>query len=193
MQKNIDQLRTLKPHILCINKSIPEKQKIFFIDRDGVINDNSKYYVTSISDIVILPRVKEALNVLSEHGYSVIIITNQACIGKGLITLEEETQINKSIVSTIDSNKIIKGVICCPHLEEWRCSCRKPRVGMIYAAIEYFKLDIDHITSFWLIGDSKTDIECGRSVGIRCIQAYSEKHQDMDLYASILKALEVRL
>ena len=59
-----------------------------FIDRDGVINEDAGY-VHKPEDFILLPDVVEGLKLLQNAGYLIIIITNQAGIGRGIYTEDE--------------------------------------------------------------------------------------------------------
>lgn len=175
------------------NQVFEDKSKIVFLDRDGVINDNSHYYVSSVSGIVILPRVRQAIDMLYKYGYSVIIISNQSCIGKGLVSRQEMVQINNFIVSQIDLHHVIKGVFWCPHTEEDRCKCRKPQVGMLVEAINCFGLDSTNSSSFWFIGDSDSDVLCGENFGINSIKISSGQSHYADLYDAVVSLLKTAI
>ncbi|HFI0035610.1 TPA: D-glycero-alpha-D-manno-heptose-1,7-bisphosphate 7-phosphatase [Streptococcus suis] len=162
-EKNIK----LNPTIQIFNPFIFDKNKLVFLDRDGVINDNSDYYIVNVSDIIILEGVKEFIMYLSLKGFSIFIITNQSCVGKGLVTLKQEKEINRRIVSLIDYNQVIKSVIFCPHVIEDGCDCKKPATGMVDFIIDEFNLSFKNIESSYFIGDSVSDIECASSRKMR--------------------------
>lgn len=163
IKKNIQ----LKPTIQIFNDLILNKNKLVFLDRDGVINDNSNYYITCCSDIVILKGVKYFIKTLSEKGFSIFIVTNQSCIEKKLISLEKEKLINKKIISLVDCNQVIKAVIFCPHILENNCGCKKPKAGMIDVIIDKFSLSTENIENSYFIGDSISNIECANSRGMK--------------------------
>lgn len=62
-----------------------EKNRIIFLDRDGVINELREDYVKNFSEFVLLPDVGKHLSKLSQNGFKLIIITNQSAIGRGFL------------------------------------------------------------------------------------------------------------
>ena len=131
-------------------------KKAVFLDRDGVINEDSGY-VSKISDFKFINGVFEALRGFKELGYLLIIVTNQSGISRGFYTLKDFENLNKFMLSEFEKNGIeIKKVYFCPHSPEENCECRKPKAGMILAGIKEFDIDVSKSI---LIGDKPSDIE----------------------------------
>jgi D-glycero-D-manno-heptose 1,7-bisphosphate phosphatase len=144
-----------------------------FLDRDGVINENREDYVKSIDELRLLPGAAEAVSLLNTAGFKVVLVSNQQCIGRGLITHETLAEINQALLSQLTAaGAEIAGIYYCPHLKEDLCSCRKPKPGLLLKAAK--ELDID-LTESILVGDNATDIEAGRSAGCFTILALSGK------------------
>ena len=57
-------------------------------------------------------------------------------------------------------------VFVCPHAED-ACDCRKPRPGMLLAALRSFGLTPRDAV---MVGDADSDIEAGRRAGVRTVQ-----------------------
>ena len=73
-------------------------QKAVFLDRDGVINKlNPDGYILNFNQLKLLPGVGRAINYLNKNGYLVIVVTNQACVGKSLITEKKLNQIHEKM------------------------------------------------------------------------------------------------
>ena len=138
--------------------------KILFLDRDGVINKGIvNNYVTRWEEFEFLPGVKEALGALCGIGYSVIVITNQQCIGKKIITESELQMIHeKMTLELVSSGVSVLDIFVCPHLRSDNCICRKPKPGMLLQAKDKYDIDLSKAI---FIGDSASDIEAGRSAG----------------------------
>ena len=135
-----------------------------FLDRDGVINKNiDNGYVTCWEAFEFLPNALKAIQKLTAAGYQLIIVTNQACINKGIISSRMLEAIHSRMVEQIEANDgKIRAIYHCPHRDEDGCDCRKPKPGMlIQAATEH---GIDFSTAY-LIGDSSRDIAAGQQVG----------------------------
>ncbi len=143
--------------------------KAVFLDRDGVINDNSQlYYVTKVSDFKVLPGVKEALRELKALGFLIIIVTNQQAVGKGLMTEQELLQIHEFMKEQLPC---IDDVFYCPHLEG-TCDCRKPRTKLFELAGKKYSIDFK---KSWVVGDSERDIVPGKKLGCKTIRITKDK------------------
>jgi D-glycero-D-manno-heptose 1,7-bisphosphate phosphatase len=139
--------------------------KAAFLDRDGVINRKAPHggYITRWEDMQFLPGVAEAIGLLNRAGFLVIVITNQRCVAKGLITPAElETMHETMRAELARAGSTVDGVYYCPHELEPPCTCRKPRPGLLLEAARVHDLDL---AGSWMIGDSDIDVEAGRSAG----------------------------
>lgn len=135
-----------------------------FLDRDGVIIENREGYVRSWEDVEIFPQALEALASLSSTPLKVVIVTNQAAIGKGLLSLHTAEKINQQLIEIIRaSGGAIDGLYLCPHTAEDHCTCRKPQPGLILQAAQELEIDLSHSA---LIGDALTDLQAGQAAGI---------------------------
>jgi len=140
-----------------------KKQKVAFLDRDGVINIDYGY-VGKINQFEILPNVIDALKIIQDLDFKIIIVTNQSGINRGYYKLKDFKDVTKHFNEIVKNYGIcILETMYCPHLPSENCECRKPKPGMILEAIQ--KYNVDKKKSF-LIGDKDTDIEAGRSAGL---------------------------
>lgn len=139
--------------------------KIILIDRDGVFNQDRSDYVRTPAQLVILPKVPEAISRLNQAGFGVLIITNQAGVGKGLISPETLEAIHTQLKSVLASKGgHIHAIYHCPHLIEEHCNCRKPKPGMILQAQKQWGF-IPKET--WMVGDSTKDLQAALAAGCR--------------------------
>jgi histidinol-phosphate phosphatase family protein len=139
-------------------------ERFVLLDRDGVINRRIVGgYVTAWEEFQFLPGALEGLALLARRGVSALIISNQACVGKGLLAPEMLQQITRLFVKQIeDRGGRIGGVYYCPHRPEEGCGCRKPKPGLLFHA------QMAHGFRFsetYLIGDSPSDMATARAVG----------------------------
>jgi len=135
-----------------------------FLDRDGVINKKRNDYVKSWKEFIFLDGVDEALKLFSNHGYKIIIITNQSAINRKIITVENLNLIHENMKNSFHQKGIIiDAIFFCPHKPDDGCNCRKPKTGMIEKALQNFDLLPQNCI---LIGDSDVDIEAGKTMGI---------------------------
>jgi D-glycero-D-manno-heptose 1,7-bisphosphate phosphatase len=138
--------------------------KTVFVDRDGVINRDSPDYIKTCGEFHFLPGSVEALKLLSRRGYTVIVVTNQSVIGRGLTSPEELQRIFEKMKHGVKAaGGRIDDIMYCPHTPSDGCACRKPKPGMILEAAAKHSVDLETAV---MIGDSTKDIRCGISAGV---------------------------
>ena len=127
-----------------------------FLDRDGVINEDLGY-VHKIKDFRFATCIFELCRNLANAGYLIIVITNQAGIGKKMYSVEDFLDLNLWMVSRFLTENIpIAKVYYCPHDPlSTRCKCRKPSPYYVYEAQREFDLKLDDCM---IIGDKETDV-----------------------------------
>jgi D-glycero-D-manno-heptose 1,7-bisphosphate phosphatase len=138
-----------------------------FLDRDGVINQKPAAgdYVTRWEDFQILPGVTEGIGQLNRAGFRVIVVTNQRCIAKGLITVVELELMHERMLHFLaQAGATINAIYYCPHETEPVCQCRKPAPGMLLEAAREHGIDLG---ASWMIGDSESDIKAGKNAGCK--------------------------
>ncbi len=149
------------------------KQNAFFLDRDGVINRLIKNdYVRNIKQFKFLPGVFEALKFLNNNNYIVIIITNQACVGKLIISEKKLNSIHTFMTNEIKKKDAkIDDIFYSPYyknskIRKYRVGLndRKPNPGMLIKAINKWNLNINK--SFF-IGDSPSDMSVSKKVNLK--------------------------
>ena len=152
------------------NRSMMKKRAIF-LDRDGVINRKMPEgdYVKDWSEFIFLPGVFEAFQILKRKDILTIVITNQSCVGKGIISEETLQDMHHAMQEEIRKHDgALDAIYFCPH-EIWQqCACRKPKPGLILRALEDFRdknIAIDREESFF-IGDSESDMLAGEAAGL---------------------------
>ena len=141
------------------------KRPAIFLDRDGVINRNRADHVKSWREFEFLPGVLAALRRLSQLEWPVVVISNQAVVGRGLVSQQTIDEINANMVSVAHSvGGRIDRVFYCPHRSEENCNCRKPQPGLLLDAAEQMKLDL---SSSFFVGDAESDVMAAKAVGCR--------------------------
>ncbi len=152
---------------------VEELKKAIFLDRDGVINDNSiAYYVHRIQDFQLNKGVLDTLKCFLEKGYILIVITNQGGIAKKQYKETNVDELHRYFINILKEKGIlITEIYYCPHHPEIsRCLCRKPGTLLFEKAIANFK--IDPKKSF-MIGDSDHDIIAAEKLNIKGIKVKS--------------------
>ncbi len=138
-------------------------KKIVFLDRDGVINQDSSDYIKNWSEFEFLPGSIDAMTRLTLNGFITIVITNQSVINRQMVSGEELEYIHTMMREAVRSGGgEIKDIFFCPHTPEDGCDCRKPKPGLICQAQKKYQIDL---LSACMIGDSAKDIECARNAG----------------------------
>ncbi|MBF0179097.1 MAG: HAD-IIIA family hydrolase [Magnetococcales bacterium] len=141
------------------------EEKFLLLDRDGVCNRDRSDYVRAPEELEILSGVPEALGRVRRAGYRVLLITNQACVGKGLVAPATLEAIHGKLVAAVaEGGGRIDGIFHCPHVNEDRCGCRKPAPGLILEARRLWGF-VPEVT--WMVGDSARDAQAARAAGCR--------------------------
>lgn len=130
--------------------------KLIILDRDGVINYDSKDYITKFEHFQIFDGVCESIAKLSKAGYKIAVATNQSALGRKMTTLEIVNQIHQSLKDRVAQfGGKIDLIIFCPHHPDENCECRKPKDGMFKQISQ--KLNIP-LKDAYMVGDSERDL-----------------------------------
>lgn len=150
-----------------MNDSRNTPRKFVFLDRDGVINVERGEYTMTVGQWEWAPDAFEGIKKLTDAGFDIIVITNQACISKGLQTESGLAELHDFMLDKVTSTggKILR-IYHCPHQTPEDCNCRKPKPGMILQAAEDYAIDV---SGTFMIGDSLRDMEAGRRAGTRTV------------------------
>ena len=137
-----------------------------FIDRDGTMAKDVNY-CRRPEDFVLFPNTARAIKLLNEHGFKVIVVTNQSGIARGYFTEETLSQIHKKMKQELaEEGARVDGIYYCPHHPDDNCDCRKPKPKLVLQAAR--EHDIDLKRSF-VVGDLSMDIELGKAAGCKTI------------------------
>jgi D-glycero-D-manno-heptose 1,7-bisphosphate phosphatase len=147
--------------------------KAVFMDRDGTIVEDVGY-MNSPAQIKFIPGSIEAIKLLNEAGYKVVVITNQAGVARGLVTEDMLQTIDKTLHKWIlNGGAHLDGLYYCPHHPEHGvypykqvCECRKPHPGLIKRAQRDLNIDL---ANSYMIGDKATDVEAGKRAGTKAV------------------------
>lgn len=138
-----------------------------FLDRDGVINRKRHDHVKEWSEFEFLPGALEVLAEVREAGIPVIVITNQAVVGRGLIEPQRLMEIHGRMLAAVAlAGGHIERIYACTHTPEDGCPCRKPGTEMFQRASAELGVSL---TGSVMVGDSDGDVEAARRAGCRPI------------------------
>ncbi|HEX2953721.1 MAG TPA: HAD family hydrolase [Bacillota bacterium] len=140
--------------------------KAVFLDRDGVVNDNTKF-VNHPDDLVLYPWTADSIRRLKDEGFLVFLATNQGGIEMGHFSEADLQAIHAHLQALLKKKGAeLDAIAYCPHFRK-ACSCRKPKPGMILDLADRFQVDLDQS---WMIGDRPMDIQAGQAAGCRTIK-----------------------
>lgn len=153
------------------------QRKAIFLDRDGVINKQVNH-LHKWEDFELLENTEEAILKINHSEFLAIVVTNQSVIARNLCSIEELENIHKKMESLLGKKGAkLDQIFYCPHHPDFGdpdenpefkipCQCRKPHIGMIEQAVKQFNIDL---SASFIIGDSPSDIECGKRAGLTTI------------------------
>ena len=122
-------------------------------------------YCRRPEDFELFPETAEAVAVLNEHGFKVIVITNQSGIARGYFDQSTLAEIHHKMRRELAKEGAwVDGIYYCPHHPDDGCDCRKPKPKLVLQAAQEHNIDLGR--SF-VVGDLPMDVELGRNVGCR--------------------------
>lgn len=137
-----------------------------FLDRDGVINQEC-HYLHDPTDLVMIPGVAEAIAAINRRAVPVVVVTNQAGIGRGYYDVPAYQSVNRAISEILAaSGAHVDAWYFCPHRPDAGCSCRKPLPGMLLSAAQDCSIDLSRSV---LVGDKTSDLQAARAAGTRTV------------------------
>ena len=140
--------------------------KAAFLDRDGVINEDTGY-LHSIKDFKWIKGAIEALKILKKHNYLIIVITNQSGVGRGFYTEKQVNDLHSWINKQLLEHKVkIDDFFFSTELptEKIENSRRKPSPLMINEAVKKYNLVKDKC---FMIGDKQSDLLAAKNALIK--------------------------
>lgn len=141
--------------------------RAILLDRDGVINEDRDDYVKSWAEVRFIKGARQALKQIHQAGIPVVVITNQAAVGRGIITEADLADIHARLMRTIKkAGGSISKIYYCPHHPEAHCRCRKPHSGLLKKAARELHLDL---TRCFFVGDALRDIQAGKRAGCHTV------------------------
>jgi D,D-heptose 1,7-bisphosphate phosphatase len=150
---------------------------VVFLDRDGTLNAENGH-IRSPDQLRLLPNVPQALRLMRETGYRLVVLTNQPVIARGEATEADLAAIHRKLEWELGlESAYLDAILHCPHHPDSGfpgerselkviCHCRKPATGLLNMASAQFPIDV---TRSWMIGDTTIDMELARRAGLRSI------------------------
>lgn len=154
--------------LIWINSPEPISSKFLFLDRDGVINEDSPQYIKNRREFRFYDDALEALRLLKECRINVILISNQSGLHRGIIRPDDFWEMHDYMIYGIrQEGGDILATFYCPHRPDENCPCRKPSPAMILAASRLYRIPLSKSTC--MMGDRLKDLETARMAGCKGI------------------------
>ncbi len=141
--------------------------KLIILDRDGVINYESRAYIKSPDEWIPIPGSIEAIAELTAAGYTIVVATNQSGVARGYINLSILETIHAKLLNEVEKHQgKINKIYFCPHGPHDGCNCRKPKPGMFEQIATDLQVVLSDLPAIF-VGDSLRDVELGLATGCK--------------------------
>ena len=136
---------------------------LLVLDRDGVINKDSREFVKSPAEWLPLPGSIEAIAKLSRAGYTVAVASTQSGLARGLFDRAALRAMHRKLRRLVaaEGGKVDR-IVVCPHGPDDGCDCRKPMPGLLTRLARHFGTSLDDVQ---VVGDSLRDLQAAASAG----------------------------
>jgi D-glycero-D-manno-heptose 1,7-bisphosphate phosphatase len=169
----------------------PPRRRAVFLDRDGTIIEDVGY-LRDPDDARLLPGAADAIRLLKEHGFLVIVATNQSGIARGILSRNDYQQTEQRVDALLEAEGAhLDAHYFCPHLPELTgpCDCRKPGALLYRQAAEQFDIDL---RGSWWVGDRMRDVLPAEQFGARGILLHSSADVDDQTATRFAHAADLR-
>ena len=131
--------------------------KLVILDRDGVINEDSPLFIKSPLEWHPIKGSLEAIALLNQLGYTVVVATNQSGIARKLYDENTLSAIHEKMHQAVKAcGGHIDAIFYCPHGPDDSCDCRKPKPGLLQQIANYYNVTLEQVLC---VGDSYRDLE----------------------------------
>ena len=135
--------------------------KAVFLDRDDTIIVDVPYNGEP-AKVKLVPRAAEALSLLKDAGFLLIIISNQSGVGRGYITPEQVDAVNQEMIRQLGENFFAGIYSCFDDPNQPPCECRKPSPALLHQAAREHQINLQ---KSFMVGDKQSDVEAGNRAG----------------------------
>jgi D-glycero-D-manno-heptose 1,7-bisphosphate phosphatase len=154
-------------------------KRAVFLDRDGVLNEpilrgGRPYPPSGLHELTIAPDAEKALARLKQHGFLLLVVTNQPDVGRGMSTQADVERIHRHLADNLP----LDDFFACYHDDSDHCDCRKPLPGLLVKAAAQYGIDL---AGSYMVGDRWRDIDAGFVAGCRTIlidRHYNERKSE---------------
>lgn len=137
--------------------------KLVIVGRDGILNRFREDHVKEPAEWEPIPGALEAVARLNHAGWHVVVATNQAGIGRGMIDMQAVNAVHLHMMKMLaGKGGRLDAVFFCPHTRDDHCDCRKPLPGMMHDIAQRYSADLKNVP---LVADTLRDLEAARASG----------------------------
>lgn len=150
--------------------------KLIILDRDGVINQDSKDYIKSAEEWQAIPSSLQAIARLCQNGFRVVVVSNQAGLARKKLNIVNLNEIHRKLLDHLSQyGGTIDAFFFCPHDPKQGCDCRKPKTGLLDQISERLHISLVDVP---MVGDKISDIEAALAAGAKPILVKTGHGQD---------------
>ncbi|MDJ0701066.1 MAG: D-glycero-beta-D-manno-heptose 1,7-bisphosphate 7-phosphatase [Woeseiaceae bacterium] len=147
--------------------SSKRRVRLVVLDRDGVINRDSKDFVKTTNEWQPLPGSIEAIGSLSKAGFTIAIASNQSGLAREMFDRNALRAMHRKLRRLVAAEGgAVDRIVVCPHGPDEGCSCRKPAPGLLRRLARHYGVEMTNVP---VIGDSLRDLQAAIRVGARPI------------------------
>jgi imidazoleglycerol-phosphate dehydratase/histidinol-phosphatase len=152
---------------------------VVFLDRDGtIIVEPPDEQIDTLEKLEITPGAIQGLRLLQNHGYVLVMVTNQDNLGSAAYPQKSYDLVQKKLMGLFNGEGIqFVGVFVCPHSSQDTCACRKPKPGLVSEFIRTNNVDL---TRSYVFGDRETDVQLAQNIGCKSVRLTTDASSNAD-------------
>ena len=137
--------------------------RLIILDRDGVINRDSREFVKNTDEWVPIPGSIGAIAELSRAGYTVAVASNQSGLARGLFDRNALRAMHRKLRRLVAAEGgRVDRIVVCPHGPDEHCHCRKPKPGLLQRLARHYETTLEGVP---VVGDSLRDLQAATAAG----------------------------
>jgi D-glycero-D-manno-heptose 1,7-bisphosphate phosphatase len=152
--------------------------KLVILGRDGILNEFREGHVTTPEEWVPVPGALDAVSRINHAGWHVVVATNQAGIGRGMIDMSAVNAVHAHMNQMLLAHGArLDAVFFCPHTPEDGCDCRKPKPGLMLDIARRYGVDLSQVP---MVGDTARDLQAAHAAGCEAHLVQSGRALELD-------------